>query len=179
MVRAARAEFLSREATLRETTAQPPAGYDPGFARRLVELRRTEVEPKRQMLERLRAQHEESRRQWERGRQLLQPQLVEARAALQAQTMTQEEFCRVREAYVQALRMYRQGMQGYRAGVDFYVKALSAYSDRFLIPYTQGFSDRQKWEILIKQLERGDFLQDILVPMTANAYRSSPPDAPP
>jgi hypothetical protein len=178
-VRAAKATILSRDAALREALAHPPSGYDQELARRLVELRRTEVEPKREMLERLRAQHEEARRQWERGHQLLHPQLVEARAALQAKTISQEEYCRVREAHLQALRLYQQGMQGYRIGMDFYAKALDAYGERFLVPYTQGFSDQQRWVVLIRQLERGDFLQDILVPMTANTFRSSPPDAPP
>src|SRR5215475_1976599 len=56
-VRAAKTEFLSRDAALREVMANPPAGYDQSLARRLVDLRRTEVEPKRAMLERLRAQH--------------------------------------------------------------------------------------------------------------------------
>ena len=178
-VRAVRAEFLSRDAALRETMTKPPAGYEQGLARRLVELRRTEVEPKRAMLERLRTQHEEGRQQWERGRQLLQSQLVEARAAFEDQRISQEEFCRVREAYLQALRLYRDGMQGYRTGMDFYAKALAAYGERFLLPYTQGFSDRQRWVTLIQQLERGDFLQDLLVPMTVNVVRSSPPGAPP
>jgi hypothetical protein len=178
-VRAAKAEFLSRDATVRAVMANPPAGYDQSLASRLVELRRTEVEPKRAMLERLRAQHEEGRQQWERGHQLLYSQFVQARAALQEQHLSQDEYCRVREAYVQALRMYRDGMQGYRTGMDFYAKALTAYADRFLVPYTLGFNDREQWVRLIRQLERGDFLQDLLVPMTASAVRSSPPDAPP
>ncbi len=174
-LRAARAEFLSRDAALRAVMATPPADYEQSLARRLVELRRTEVEPKRAMLERLRAQHEEGRKQWEYGHQLLQSQLIEARTAFEEQRIPQEEFCRVREAYWQALHMYRDGMQGYRTGMDFYARALTAYGERFLLPYTQGFSDRQQWVTLIQQLERGDFLQDLLVPMTASAIRSSPP----
>ncbi len=179
IVRAAKAEFQSRDTTLRETMSTPPPGYDQALARRLVELRRSEVEPKRAMLERLRAQHEEERQQWEQGHHLLLSQLTEARAAFEAQRITQDEFCRVREAYLQALRLYRDGMQGYCTGMDFYAKALAAYGERFLIPYTQGFGDRQHWVTLIQHLERGDFLQDLLVPMTANAVRSSPPDASP
>ncbi len=178
-VRTAKADFLSRDAALREKMTNPPAGYDQSLGHRLVELRRTEVEPKRAILERLRTQHEEGRQQWERGRQLLRSQFVEARTALQEQRLDQDEYCRVREAYVQALRMYLDGMRGYRTGMDFYAKALTAYGERFLLPYTQGFSDREQWVTLIRQLERGDFLQDLLVPMTANAVRSAPPDAPP
>lgn len=178
-VRAARAEFLSRDTALREMMNNPPADYDRDLARRLVALRRSEVEPKREMLERLRSQHEEGRREWERGRRLLQTQLTEARAALDAQTIDQQEYCRVREAYLQALSLYRDGMQGYRTGMDFYARALVAYGERFLLPYAQGFSDRQHWVVLAEQLDRGDFLQDLLVPMTANALRSSPPTAPP
>ena len=178
-VRTHKAAALNRDEALRAAMAHPPAGYAQDLARRLVELRRTEVEPKREMLERLRAQHEETRRQWERGHELLYSQLVEARAALQAKTISQEEYCRVREAYMQALRLYQQGIQRYRAGMDFYARALDAYGERFLVPYTQGFSDRQRWEALIRQLEQGDFLQDLLVPMTANAILSSPPDTPP
>lgn len=179
MVRAAVATLRVRDAALRKEMANPPAGYDQALARRLVELRRTEVEPKREMLERLRAQHEESRRQWERGHQLLYAQLSEARAAFQAKTLSQEEYCRVREAYLGALRLYLQGIQGYRTGMELYARALDVYGERFLEPYTQGFSDRQRWLALVQRLERGDFLQDILVPMTANAVRSSPPDVPP
>jgi len=178
-VRAAKAEFLSRDTALREAMTNPPADYDRDLARRLVALRLSEVEPKREMLERLRSQHEEGRREWERGRQLLQTQLTGARAALETQTIDQQEYCRVREAYLQALLMYRDGMQGYRTGMDFYARALAAYGERFLIPYSRGFSDRQHWVVLIQQLDRGDFLQDLLVPMTANAVRSSPPTAPP
>lgn len=178
-VRAAKTEFQSRDTTLRETMSTPPPGYDQALARRLVELRRSEVEPKRAMLERLRAQHEEGRQQWEQGHQLLLSQLTEARAAFQEQRITQDEFCRVREAYLQALRLYRDGMQGYCTGMDSYAKALAAYGERFLIPYSQGFGDRQQWVTLIQHLERGDFLQDLLVPMTASAVRSSPPDMPP
>ena len=178
-VRAAKAEFLSRDAALREVMAHPPAGYDQNLASHLVELRRTEVEPKRAMLERLRAQHEEGRKQWERGHQMLYSQFVQARTALQEQRLSQDDYCRVREAYVQALRMYRDGMQAYRAGMDLYARALTAYAERFLVPYAQGFSDREQWVRLTRQLERGDFLQDLLVPMTANAVRSAPPEAPP
>lgn len=178
-VRAAKAAALNRDATLGTAMARPPAGYDRALARRLVELRRTEVEPKRAMLERLRAQHEESRRQWERGRQLLHSQLLKARAALQDHTLTQEAYCRLREAHLQALHLYRQGIQGYRSGMGFYAEGLEKYGEHFLVPYAQGFTDPRKWQELIRHLERGDFLQDILVPMTANAVRSSPPDAPP
>ncbi|MGH7960636.1 MAG: hypothetical protein ACRERD_02280 [Candidatus Binatia bacterium] len=178
-VRAAKAAALSHDAALGAVMAHPPAGYDQALARRIIELRRTEVEPKREMLERLRAQHEESRRQWERGRQLLHAQLLRAREALQAQAIAQEEYCRVRESHLQALRLYQRGIQGYRAGMDFYAQALNTYGERFLIPYTRGFTHPRQWEALIRQLERGDFLQDILVAMTANAIRSSPPDAPP
>jgi hypothetical protein len=178
-VRAARTEFRGRDAALRAVISNPPIGYDHSLVRRLVELQRTEVEPKREILERLRAQHEDGRQQWEQGRQLLHVQLAQARAALQEQRIDQDEYCRVREAYLQALRMYREGMQGYRTGMDFYAKALAAYGERFLIPYAQGFNDRHQWVVLIQSLERGDFLQDLLVPMTANAVRSSPPAAPP
>ena len=85
----------------------------------------------------------------------------------------------MREAYVQALRMYRDGIQGYRTGMDLYARALTAYAERLLVPYAQGFNDREQWLRLIQQLGRGDFLQDILVPMTASAVRSTPPEAPP
>ena len=62
-LRAGTAEFLSRATTLRETLAHPPASYDRTLAHRLGELRRTQIEPKRARLERLRAQHEEARYQ--------------------------------------------------------------------------------------------------------------------
>ncbi len=137
------------------------------------------MEPKRQTLENLRSQHEEARRQWERGHHLLYPQLAEAQAAFRAKTITDEEFCRVRETYQQALRLYLQGMQNYRRGLDLYARALNIYIDRFLTPYSKGFSDPQQWKDLIAQLNRHDFLHDILIPMTANAVRSIPPDVPP
>jgi len=114
-----------------------------------------------------------------RSSALLYAQLVEARTAFQAKTLSQVEYCRIREAYRQALNLYRQGIEQYRAGMAFYQQALAAYGERFLLPYTQGFQDQQQWVWLIGQLARGDFLQDILVPMTANAVRSSPPQAPP
>ncbi len=179
MVRAAKAEYQSRDGTLREAMTHPPSGYDLALARRLVALRRTEVEPKRATLEQLRAQQEEARRQWEHGHQLLYAQLVQARTALQAKTLFQQDYCRIREASLQALGLYQHGMEQYCTGMDFYRQALAAYGERFLLPYTAGFQDPQQWVRVIGQLERGDFLQDFLVPMTANAVQSSSPQAPP
>jgi hypothetical protein len=63
--------------------------------------------------------------------------------------------------------------------MDLYAQALVAYGARFLLPYTQGFTHQQLWAVLIQQLERGDFLHDFLVPLTANAIRSPPPETPP
>jgi hypothetical protein len=178
-LRAAQAEMLSREAALRETLAHPPADYPRELARRLAALHRTEVEIKLRMLEWLRAQHEESRRRWERGHQLLHPQVVDTRAAFQAQTLSVDDYCGRQERYRQALQLYRQGMQRYRRGMDLYTHALVAYGARFLLLYTQGFTRQQTWVVLIQQLERGDFLHDFLVPLTANAIRSPPPETPP
>lgn len=177
--RAAQAEMLSREAALRETLAHPPADYPRELAQHLAALRRTEVEIKLRMLEWLRIQHEESRRHWERGHQLLHPQVVDTRVAFQAQTLSANDYCGVQERYRHALQMYRQGMQQYRTGLDLYAQALGAYGARFLLLYIQGFTHQQTWEALIHQLERGDFLHDFLVPLTANAIRSSPPETPP
>lgn len=67
-------------------------------------------------------------------------------------------------------------MQRYRTGMDLYTRALVAYGAHFLLLYTQGFTHQQTWEVLIQQLERGDFLQGLLVPLTANAIRSPPPE---
>ncbi|HXG22798.1 MAG TPA: hypothetical protein VNN62_27455 [Methylomirabilota bacterium] len=178
-VRSSRTRLQMLEAQLQDLLAQPPANYDQTLARKLAALRRMEVEPKRRTLENLRVQHEDSRKQWERGRRLLNPQLVEAQTAFQAKTMTHEEFCRVRETYQQALRLYLQGMQSYRQGMDLYARALNECADRFFTPYINGFTEPRQWEELIAQLQRGDFLHDILIPMTANAVRSVPPDAPP
>jgi exonuclease VII small subunit len=179
VVRAARALMLSREADLRETLATPPSEYPEDVARRLNNLHRTEVALKLQMLDRLRARHEEARQQWERGHHLLHLQMAEARTAAQSDLLSQAEYCGVQERYVQALRLYQQGMQHYRTGMELYAKALDAYGVRFLIPYLRGFTDPQQWDTLITDLERGDFLQDFLVPLTVNAVRVSPPDAPP
>jgi exonuclease VII small subunit len=178
-VRASRTRLQTSEVQLQDLLAQPPATYDQTLARKLAMLRRTEVEPKRRTLENLRVQHEESRKQWERGHRLLNPQLAKAQTAFQAKTITQAEFCRVRETYQQALRLYLQGMQSYRRGMDFYARALNECVDRFFTPYLNGFTDPRQWEALIAQLQGGDFLHDILVPMTANAIQSTPPDTPP
>lgn len=167
------------DAELQALSANPPPTYNKELARQLALLRRTEADPKRRTLENLRAQHEEARRQWERGHQRLGPQLAEARLAYRAQTITDDEFCRVQETYAHALRLYLQGMQDYRRGMDLYAHALDEYVQRFLIPYITGFTDPQDWEELITQLKQGSFLQDILVPMTVNAIRGVPPDAPP
>jgi tetratricopeptide (TPR) repeat protein len=169
----------SHDTLLREAMAHPPAGYVRTLAHRLVRVRRHEVEPKRAMLERLRAQHEDARRQWERGRALLYAQLVEARRALQEQRISMAQFCEVREAHLQALRLYLQGMQGYRAGMDLYAQALNQYDKDFVMPYIYGFDDPQQWELLLRQLQSGDFLQDILLAMTSNVLRSRPPQEPP
>ncbi len=179
MVRTAVATARIRDTALRKALTRPPADYDQALARRLSELRRTAVEPKRQEIERLRQQHEESRRQWEHDHRQLSIQLTEARAAFQTKTISQEQYCRVREKYAQGLRLYLQGIQGYRTGMDLYARALDAYGERFLEPYTQGFTDPQQWQTLIRQLERGDFLQDLLVPMAENVRRNSPSDVSP
>jgi len=63
--------------------------------------------------------------------------------------------------------------------MDLYVQVLGAYGTRFLLLYTQGFTHQQTWEVLIQQLERGDFLQDLLIPLAVNAIRSPPPETPP
>jgi exonuclease VII small subunit len=157
VVRAARALMLSREADLRETLAAPPSGYPEDVARRLNNLHRTEVALKLQMLDRLRARHEEARQQWERGHQLLHMQITEARTAAQSDLLSQDEYCRVQERYVQALQLYQQGMQRYRTGMELYAKALDVYGVRFLIPYTQGFAAPQIWQVLLEELEREDF----------------------
>ena len=179
-VRATRAEMLSREAALREALlAHRPRDYPRELVQRVDALRRTEVELKLEMLERLRAQHEESRRHWEYGHHLLRPQITDARTAFQAHTLSADDYCGVQERYRQALHLYRQGMQQYRTGMDLYTQALGAYGTRFLLLYTQGFTHQQLWAVLIQQLERGDFLHDFLIPLTANAIRSPPPEAPP
>jgi hypothetical protein len=178
-VRASKTRLQMFDADLQALLANPPPTYDKTLARQLSALRRTEVEPKRRTLENLRAQHEESRRQWERGHQRLGPQLAEARTAYRAQTITSDEFCQVQETYAHALRLYIEGMRDYQRGMDFYARALDECVDRFLTPSIKGFTDPRYWEELIVQLERGDFLHDILVPMTGNAIRSVPPDAPP
>jgi hypothetical protein len=178
-VQSSKTKLQTFDAELQALLADPPPTYDRALARKLATLRRAEVEPKRRSLETLRAQHEESRRQWERGHQQLGPQLAEARTAYRAQTITSEEFCRVQESYAHAIRLYIEGMRDYRRGMELYARALDECVDRFLAPAIKGFTDPRSWEELIVQLERGDFLQDILVPMTANAIRSVPPDAPP
>jgi hypothetical protein len=176
-VRASRERLQTFDAELQSLLAQPPPNYDKSLARQLAALRRTEVEPKRQTLENLRAQHEESRRQWERGHRQLGPQLAEAQSAFQAKTISREEFCRVRDMYQHALSLYLQGMQSYRQGMDLYARALTVYVDRFLTPYRNGFNESQQWKDLLVELKQGNFLHDVLVPMTANAVRGSPPDA--
>lgn len=179
ILHAAQAEMRSREVVLRETLAHPPVDYPRALAQRLAALRRTEVESKLLTLEWLRTQHEESRRHWERGRRLLHPQVVDTRTAFKAQTLSVDDYCGRQERYRQALQLYWQGMQRYRTGMDLYAQALGAYGTRFLLLYTQGFTYQSLWEVLIQQLERGDFLQDFLVPLTVNAIRSPPPETPP
>jgi hypothetical protein len=178
-VRASRTRVQTVDADLRNLLAHPPADFDQALAQQVAVLQRAEVEPKRQTLENLRAQHEEARRQWERGHHLLYPQLAEAQAAFQAKTITSEAYCQVRETYQQALQLYLQGMKTYRNGLALYARALDVYADQFLLPYVRGFTDRQHWQLLLDRLGRHDFLQDILVPMIANALRSVPPDTPP
>ena len=69
--------------------------------------------------------------------------------------------------------------QGASHPSDLYAHALDVYVDRFLTPYSKGFSDPQQWKDLIAQLNRHDFLQEILILMTTNAVRGVPPDVPP
>jgi hypothetical protein len=178
-VQSSRSRLQAFDANLQTLLDDSSRNYDKALARRLATLRHAEVEPKRRTLENLRSQHEESRRQWERGHQQLGPQFAEAQMAHRAKTMTNDEFCRVRETYAYALRLYLQGMQDYRRGMDLYAHALDEYVDRFVSPYIEGFTNPRYWEELIVQLQRGDFLHDVLVPMTANAVRGVPPSAPP
>jgi hypothetical protein len=178
-VEAVNRALLNHHALLREALVRPPAGYARTLERRLANVHGRDIEPKRAMLERLRAQHEDARRQWERGRALLYTQLVEARRALQERRISMEKFCEIREAHLQALGLYLQGMQGYRAGMDLYARALNQYDKDFLMPYLHGFDDPQQWELLLQQLRHGDFLQDVLLAMTSNVVRSRPPQEPP
>ena len=178
-VQASRTRLRIFEADLLSRLANPPPAHDRALARRLAKLQRTEVDPKRRTLENLRVQHEEARRQWERGHRQLAPQLVEARSAYQANMMTEEDFCRIRDTYRQALHLYLEGMQNYRRGLELYARALDEYRTQFIGPYISGFADPRHWQALIDQLARGEFLQEILVAMTVNAIRSVPPDAPP
>jgi hypothetical protein len=178
-VRLSKTQIHTLDADLQDLLANPPASFDKALARQLAALRNKEIEPKRRTLENLRTQHEEARRQWERGHRLLSPQLAEAQMAFQAKTLSREDFCRIREAYHQALRLYLEGMQNYRQGMNLYARALDECAEQFFAPYIKGFTEPRRWEELIMQLQRGDFLHEILVPMTANAVRSVPPDAPP
>ena len=178
-VRSSREQLRMLDTDLQGLLTNPPESVDKTLARQLATLRNREIEPKRRTLENLRTQHEEARQQWERGHRLLSPQLVEAQMAFQAKTLSREDFCRVREAYHQALRLYLAGMQNYRQGMDLYARALDECAEQFFTPYIKGFTEPQQWEELIIQLKRGDFLHEILVPMTANAIRSVPPDTPP
>src|SRR5713101_6666881 len=99
-VAAAKVEMLSREAALREALlAHRPRDYPRELVQRVDALRRAEVELKLDMLERLRAQHEESRQYWEDGYQMLYPQLAAAHAAFQAQTLSADDYCGVQERY--------------------------------------------------------------------------------
>lgn len=178
-VDAAKVEMLSREAALREVLlAHRPRDYPRELVPRLDALRRAEVERKLDMLDWLRAQHADSRRHWEHGYRLLNAQLATARAAFQARTLSADRYCGVQKRYQQALQLYQQGMQRYRIGMDLYAQALDAYGTRFLLLYSQGFSHQQLWEGLIWQLEQGNFLHDVLIPLTANAIYSSPPAVP-
>lgn len=177
-VQASQERMRTAEAQLQDIRTTPPETYDRTLARQLTALRLAEIEPKRRTLENLRAQHEESRHQWEHGHRLLSPQLVEAKNALQAKTITQEDYCRIRENYLRALRLYAQGMQSYRRGMDLYARALDEYTEQFLTPSIKGFNEPQHWAGLIAKLKQGNFLHGVLVPLTANAIRSAPPDAP-
>ena len=145
----------------------------------MAQLRREEVDPKRAILDRLRSQHEAGWKQWERGHRLLHAQFVAARSAFETQASSAEEYCAIREAYLRALRLYRRGVETYRLGLELYARALAEYGDRFLTPYALGFEEPGYWRGLVHFLEQGDFLQEVLVPMTANAFRSSPPEEPP
>lgn len=82
------------------------AYYPQELAQHLAALRRTEIEIKLRMLEWLRTQHEESRQHWERGHQLLHPQVVDTHAAFQAQTLSVDDYCGRQERYRQALQLY-------------------------------------------------------------------------
>jgi DNA anti-recombination protein RmuC len=123
-VRSSREQLRMLDTDLQGLLTNPPESFDKTLARQLAALRSREIEPKRRTLENLRTQHEEARQQWERGHRLLSPQLVEAQTAFQAKTLSREDFCRVREAYHQALRLYLAGMQNYRQGMNLYARAL-------------------------------------------------------
>jgi len=178
-IRAGRARVQAGDAVLRSRLAHSPTDFDQSLAQQLAVLRRTEVEPKRHTLEHLRAQHEDARHQWDRGRHLLSPQLAAAQASFHAKTITPDAYCRIRETYKHAVRFYWRGIQSYRHGLELYAHALDLYDEQFLTPYLHGFTDRHQWQQLIAHLTHGDFLHEVLVPLTVNAVRSVPPDLPP
>ena len=178
-VRAAEARTHGREAVLQELRLHPPEDYDSTLARQVGKLRRSIVRPKRALLAQLREQHEDARRHWERGIRLIHAQFLEAQAAFQEQLLTPEAYCYARESYLRALSLYRNGLEHYRTGLALYADGLNAYRERFVVPCLQGYTDPYQWQVLVERLEREDFLQEFLSPLTTNALRNAPQDIPP
>ena len=178
-VREAEAKTRGRVAVMQELRLHPPKDYDTTLARQVEKLRRSIIRPKRALLAQLKEQHEDARRHWERGIRLIHAQFLEAQAAFQEQLLTQEAYCYARESYLRALSLYRNGLEHYRTGLALYADGLNAYRERFVVPCVQGYTNPYQWQVLVERLEREDFLQEFLSPLTTNALRNAPQDIPP
>lgn len=178
-VREAESETRGREAVAQNLRIRPPEEYDEALARQIGKIRRNMVRPKRALLDQLREQHAQARRQWEREIRLVHAQFLEAEEAYRANPLTEAVYCRAREVYVEALSRYRGGLEQYRTGLALYTDALNAYREQFVIPCIRGYENPSLWQALITRFEQDDFLQELLNALTANAIRSLPPEPPP
>ena len=110
---------------------------------------------------------------------LAHEQFLEAEEAHRKKTLTEEEYCRAREAYAEALARYQGGLEQHRTGLTLYAAALNAYREQFVIPGIRGYANPSLWQALITKFEQDDFLQEFLNSLTASAIRSRPPEMPP
>ena len=178
-VREAESKTQGQEAIYQNLRLHPPEDYDQALARQIGKIRRTIVRPKRTLLVQLREQHAAARRQWEQGMRLAHEQFLEAEEAHWKRTLTEEEYCRAREAYAEVLARYQGGLEQYRTGLTLYATALNAYREQFVVPCIRGYTEPALWQALITRFEQDDFLQELLNSLTASAIRSRPPEMPP
>lgn len=152
-----------------------PEDYDEALARRVRNIRRKIIRPKRRRLLQLRDQVEETHRMQEQQVRQDQARFFEAGDAYRENLLSHDEYCQVREEYFGALTRYRTELERYRTGLRTYASALSVYREQFMLPAIRGFDDPPVWTALVERFGPSEKYRPI---QDDQMMRENPTEAP-